>query len=171
MANHTAAQAGMAGERKALVCLFLSGGCDTFNLLVPRDPAKYAEHAAARSALVLPLNDPSPSKNLIPLNFEDAGRQDGLHPSCSRLAEMFNGTGVFAGKKRVSFLANVGTLIEGDDDIGRGGRLLPRLSADEYFCELLRWFGVSSGDMEMARPNIGEFYSPGSVANPVGFML
>ena len=112
MANHAAAQAGLQGERKALVCLFLSGGCDTFNLLVPRDAARHAEYAAARSALALPINDPSPSKNLIPLNFDDVGRQYGLHPACTRLAEMFNGTGSFVGKKRVSFLANVGTLIE-----------------------------------------------------------
>lgn len=112
MANHAAAQAGLPGERKALVCLFLSGGCDTFNLLVPRDPARHAEYAAARSALALPINDPVPSKNLIPLDFDDAGRQYGLHPACTRLAEMFNGTGSFVGKKRVSFLANVGTLIE-----------------------------------------------------------
>ena len=112
MANHAAAQAGLPGERKALVCLFLSGGCDTFNLLVPRDATRHAEYAAARSGLALPINDPVASKNLIPLDFNDAGRQYGLHPACTRLAEMFNGTGSFAGKKRVSFLANVGTLIE-----------------------------------------------------------
>jgi uncharacterized protein (DUF1501 family) len=112
MANHAAAQAGLPGERKALVCLFLSGGCDTFNLLVPRDATRHAEYAAARSALALPINDPSPAKNLIPLDFNDTGRQYGLHPACIRLAEMFNGTGSFVGKKRVSFLSNIGTLIE-----------------------------------------------------------
>ncbi len=62
-------------------------------------------------------------------------------------------------------------VIDGADDIGRGGRILPQLSADEYFCELLRWFGVASTDMERVLPNIGEFYNPASVANPVGFML
>ncbi len=113
MANHAAAQAGLPGERKALVCLFLSGGCDTFNLLVPRDPSRHAEYAAARSGLALPLNDADPSKNLIPLDFDGGGgRLYGLHPSCPKLAEMFNGTGGFVGKKRVSFLANVGTLVE-----------------------------------------------------------
>ena len=112
MANHAAAQAGLPGQRKALVCLFLSGGCDTFNLLVPRDATRHAEYAAARSGLALPINDPTPSKNLIPLDFNDNGRLYGLHPACTRLAEMFNGTGSFVGKKRVSFLANVGTLIE-----------------------------------------------------------
>ncbi len=113
MANHAAAQAGLPGERKALVCLFLSGGCDTFNLLVPRDPTRHAEYVASRSGLAHPLNGPDPSKNLLPLDFDGGGgRLYGLHPACTRLAEMFNGTGAFVGKKRVSFLANVGTLVE-----------------------------------------------------------
>lgn len=114
MANHAAAQGGMGDQRKALVCVFLSGGCDTFNFLIPRDPARYAEYTASRSGLALPLTSPDPLvKTVIPLNFDGgAGRQYGIHPSCPKLAEMFNGTGSFAGKKRVAFLANVGTLIE-----------------------------------------------------------
>src|SRR5688572_336270 len=107
MANHAAAQGGGTGQRKTLVCVFLSGGCDTFNLLIPRD-GKYAEYTASRSNLAIPLNDPDPEKNLIPLSNVGYG----LHPSCKKLAEMFNGTGSFAGKKRVSFVSNVGTLIE-----------------------------------------------------------
>jgi uncharacterized protein (DUF1501 family) len=101
MANHAAAQGGFGGQRKALVCLFLSGGCDTFNLLVPTD-VQYAEYAASRSGLAIPLNQ------LRPLN----GTNFGLHPSCVRLAEMFNGMGGDAAKKRVALLANVGTLVE-----------------------------------------------------------
>ena len=62
-------------------------------------------------------------------------------------------------------------VIDGTGDIGRGGRMFPTLSADEYFCELLRWFGVTAGDMDMVLPNIRSFYDPASVANPVGFML
>ena len=102
MANHAAAQGGMGDQRKALVCLFLSGGCDTFNLLIPRDATRYGEYAAARSGLAIPQAD------LIPLD----GSEFGLHPSCTRLAEMFNGMGGDTTKKRVSLLANIGTLIE-----------------------------------------------------------
>ena len=108
MANHAAAQGGFDGQRKALVCLFLSGGCDTFNLLIPRDsPGGYDEYATSRSALAIPRN------KLIPLNFTDnLGRSYGLHPSCARLAEMFNGMGGDTAKKRVAMMANIGTLIE-----------------------------------------------------------
>ncbi|MCW1884350.1 DUF1501 domain-containing protein [Luteolibacter flavescens] len=103
MANHAAAQGGFGTQRKTLVCVFMSGGCDTFNLLIPRG-AGYGEYAAARSNLAIP------EAQLRTLN----GTNFGLHPSCTRLAEMFNGTGtgVMAGKKRVSMLANVGSLIE-----------------------------------------------------------
>ncbi len=101
MANHAAAQGGFGGQRKALVCLFLSGGCDTYNLLIPTD-ARYAEYAASRSGLAIPLNQ------LRPLN----GTNFGLHPSCVRLAEMFNGLGGDVTKKRVALLTNVGTLVE-----------------------------------------------------------
>src|SRR5688572_19499094 len=107
MANHAAAQGGFGGQRKSLVCVFLSGGCDTFNLLIPRD-GKHAEYVASRSNLAIPLNDPDPTKNVIPLT----GTNHGLHPSCTKLAEMFNGTGAFTGKKRVAFVSNVGTLVE-----------------------------------------------------------
>ena len=101
MANHAAAQGGFGGQRKSLVCVFMAGGCDTFNLLVPRGAA-YSEYAASRSNLAIPENQ---------LHALDSTNY-GVHPSCPKLAEMFNGTGAFTGKKRVSFLANVGTLIE-----------------------------------------------------------
>lgn len=107
MANHAAAQGGFGGQRKSLVCIFLSGGCDTFNVLVPTD-ARYADYTAARSNLALPLNNADPAKNVKPLT----GTGFGVHPSCGKMAEMFNGTGAFAGKKRLSFVSNVGTLIE-----------------------------------------------------------
>lgn len=62
-------------------------------------------------------------------------------------------------------------VIDGPDDIGRGGRIFPKVSADEYFCEMLRWFGVTAGDMDQVLPNIRNFYNPASAANPVGFLV
>jgi len=108
MANHAAAQAGPGTTRKALVCVFLSGGCDTFNVLIPRDsPGGYDEYAASRSNLAIPRGQ------LLPLNFTDSlGRSYGLNPACTRLAEMFNGLDGDTSKRRLALLANVGTLIE-----------------------------------------------------------
>ena len=86
----------MGDQRKALVCVFLSGGCDTFNFLIPRDATRHAEYVASRSGLAIPLASGNPANNVIPLDFDGGGgRQYGIHPSCPRLAEMFNGTGSF----------------------------------------------------------------------------
>jgi uncharacterized protein (DUF1501 family) len=64
-----------------------------------------------------------------------------------------------------------GLALDGPDDVGRGGRLLPSLSADVYFAELLRWFGVSAGNMSYVLPNIANFWNPNSGTPPLGFIL
>ncbi len=106
LANHAAAQGLTGTTRKTLVCVFLGGGCDTFNFLIPIDqPGGYDDYAAARSNLAIPRD------SLLPLDFTDShGRRYGMHPSCPRLAERFNGTG--ADPATLSLLANVGTLVE-----------------------------------------------------------
>ncbi len=119
MANHAAAVGSPgSGQRKTLVCLHLSGGWDSYNVLIPyaasaaseADDAVYAEYKAARSNLAIPR------QNLLPLTgLTDAqGRNFGLHPNCKRMAEMFNGPSgsPYQGKKRLSLIANVGTLVE-----------------------------------------------------------
>ena len=66
-------------EYKALVCVFMSGGNDSFNMLMPRSTSEYNEYATTRSNLAIPLND------MLPI-FPDAagGRLFGLHPSMTR---------------------------------------------------------------------------------------
>lgn len=56
-----------------------------------------------------------------------------------------------------------------EQEIG-GGIFIPTTSADEYFAELALWFGVSTFDLPLILPNIGNFYSVGSGSNPIGFM-
>jgi len=109
LANSVAAQGGPL-DNKALVCIFLSGGIDSFNVLVPWEQSAYNTYSIARGffgsegGLALDRNAlrqlAAPSTNF------------GLHPSCSNLQAMANGTGAFAGKRRLAFVANVGTLIE-----------------------------------------------------------
>ena len=50
--------------------------------------------------------------------------------------------------------------LDGPDDVGRGGRLLPSIAADLYFAELLRWFGVSSGEHGLRAPQHRQFLEP-----------
>lgn len=47
--------------------------------------------------------------------------------------------------------------IDGPDDVGFGGRILPTTSVDKFYEEMSLWFGVSSSDMNMVLPNIGNF--------------
>ena len=56
VANSSSSVAGATGDYKALVCLFLAGGNDANNLILPNDTAGYNAYAAARGALALPAN-------------------------------------------------------------------------------------------------------------------
>ncbi len=85
-------------DYKALVCLFLAGGNDANNLVVPTDASTYAAYATGRGALALPQNAVLP---IAPRTSD--GRTWGLHPAMTELRDLFN-QGQFA------VLANVGTL-------------------------------------------------------------
>ena len=120
LANSVAAQGGPL-DNKALVCIFLSGGMDSFNLLVPTD-GRYAAYEIARGAagtdggLALPLVGEG-SLRPLSLLFPTAETY-GLHPACANLQAMANGTktttpGIdFTGKRRLAFVSNVGTLVQ-----------------------------------------------------------
>lgn len=60
--------------------------------------------------------------------------------------------------------------LDGPDDVGYGGRLLPGISADLYFAEMLRWFGVPPQEMASVLPNIANFWNPLSGTAPLGFI-
>jgi uncharacterized protein (DUF1501 family) len=59
--------------------------------------------------------------------------------------------------------------IGGPDDVGLGGWMLPTTSIDEFYAEMLQWFGVSNSDLPYVLPNIENFYSIGS-GSPIGFL-
>lgn len=85
---------------KALVCLFLAGGNDSFNMLVPRQATAYDEYKRTRSTLALS------SDSLLPLVSEGQPYSDfGLHPSLPALKSLYD-------EGNAAFLSNVGTLIE-----------------------------------------------------------
>ena len=94
----SAVTAPASSEYRALVCIFLSGGNDSFNMLVPRDPTAYAQYQTSRSNLALS------SGQLIDVN--PIGLPNfGVHSGMPEVASLFQ-TG------HAAFIANVGTLIE-----------------------------------------------------------
>ncbi|MEE8508084.1 MAG: DUF1501 domain-containing protein, partial [Myxococcota bacterium] len=97
---------------KALVCVFLAGGNDSFNMLAPYEPAEYDDYAAVRANLALARQD------LLPIRDAN-GRRFGLHPSMREVRDLYS-----AG--RLAFLANVGSLIAPTDvDAARAEQNLP----------------------------------------------
>lgn len=88
-----------AEDYKAMVCIYLEGGIDSFNMLVPRD-ARYSQYATSRSNLALPKND------LLAISPTNVGAaQYGLHPSLKSIASYFN-------QGKACLLTNIGTLLE-----------------------------------------------------------
>jgi uncharacterized protein (DUF1501 family) len=86
-------------DYRALVCVFLFGGNDSFNMLVPRSAAEYNAYAASRQNLAVALDQLLPIEPLIA-----DGAQYGLHPSMPHLQALFAG-------QHAAFVANVGPLI------------------------------------------------------------
>lgn len=94
------AQMPASQDYKALVCIFLFGGNDSYNMVVPHSAAEYQVYNAVRNNLaisrdrLLPLNTPAPSV----VDY-------GLHPEMADLQRLFN-------NGRAAVLANAGSLIE-----------------------------------------------------------
>lgn len=86
-----------ASDYRALVCVFLNGGNDGNNLLVPTDGA-YADYSRARFDLALARD------SLAALNGTSAGHSFGVHPALSPLAGLYN-------QRRLAFIANAGPLL------------------------------------------------------------
>ncbi len=93
-----AATAPATGEYRALVCLFLSGGNDSFNMLIPREPGAYATYQSSRANLAL---TPEQLIEINPIGLPKFA----VHGGMPEVASLFE-TG------KAAFVANVGTLIE-----------------------------------------------------------
>ncbi|MDB6148489.1 MAG: hypothetical protein JWO45_2153 [Spartobacteria bacterium] len=99
-----------ASDFRALVCLFLYGGNDANNLIIPSDTVDYDGYAAARQGLAIPQ---SSLLSINPATYSD-GRTFGLHPS---FVDAPAGTSTLPGLQslfnqgKLAVLNNVGTLI------------------------------------------------------------
>lgn len=87
---------------KALVCVFLHGGNDYGNTLIPYDQGSYAAYAQTRAALALSRDTLSP---LVPDVALAGGRQYAMAPSLAPLADLF-------ARGAVAPVMNVGTLVQ-----------------------------------------------------------
>lgn len=101
-------------DYRALVCIFLAGGCDGHNVLVPQGTAAYAAYRSARGGLALP----DQSASLLPITTTDgvpyalnSGLQ-AIHPlwAQGRLAAIANVGPLLAPTTRAQIQAGTATL-------------------------------------------------------------
>ena len=115
------AAADTTGDYKALVCIFLFGGNDSYNMVLPTDSTSWAAYTATRNqapdsiALLAPGVVPVPGAaaasparlgGVLALNPTNAqGRSFALHPVMGSLQAMFNTD------RRLAIIPNIGPLI------------------------------------------------------------
>lgn len=112
--SEAAAQSTSATDYKALVCVFLYGGNDHYNSLVPFDTVSYANYQRIRTgialqrdavaATALPAGTGS-GTSAAPGNGLDLGRQVALAPELGSLKPLFE-------SGDLGLLLNIGTLIQ-----------------------------------------------------------
>jgi uncharacterized protein (DUF1501 family) len=110
--NTAVAEGVQPTDYKALICVFLNGGNDSNNMIIPTIPSEWANYAAIRGpAIALPNADGGPASALMLKNpgaadtaYSDAdGHTYGFHPAMPEMAALFK-----AGA--VAPVLNVGTL-------------------------------------------------------------
>ncbi|HEY1757404.1 MAG TPA: DUF1501 domain-containing protein [Bryobacteraceae bacterium] len=101
-------------DYKAIVCIFLFGGNDSNNMLIPNDTAAYANYQKIRQNLAIPQG------SLVAIHDTATNANYGLHPSFAPIAPLYNTS------KRLALVANVGTLVQ---PVPRGSNGLPQFSS------------------------------------------
>lgn len=105
----------MQSDYKALVCVFMFGGNDGDNTLIPYGQNEYNAYARARTILAIPR------AQLLPVTPATSdGRAWSLHPSWPEMKQLFE-------QKRLAIVSNVGPLLAPTtrDQIAKGTVALP----------------------------------------------
>lgn len=106
-----AASATTFTDYKALVCLFLNGGNDSFNMLVPRQQSAYNDYEQVRggvggTGLAIPRANLHQITSALQNTSAGAGYGDfGIHPDLPYLKTLYD-------QGDLAFVSNVGSLIE-----------------------------------------------------------
>ncbi|MFT6732870.1 MAG: hypothetical protein ACJAS9_001055 [Polaribacter sp.] len=89
-----------AGANKSLVCLFLLGGNDSFNLLIPNSETGHANYSATRQNMAIAR------ETLLPITpSNELADTYGLNPALEPIHDLFN-------QQKLAFVNNLGTLIQ-----------------------------------------------------------
>lgn len=89
-------------DYRALVCIFLHGGNDSFNMLVPNTTAEYNAYQTSRQNLAIPRELLLP---INPVSLTPGSEAFGLHPSMTSMQNLFE-------SGNAAFVANLGPLVQ-----------------------------------------------------------
>lgn len=120
--------AAQSGSYRALVCVFLNGGSDSYNWLIPSDNTRYGVYSASRGGVYTGINGPLgiAQNALLPVNLAGpggtplpSGHTYGLHPACADWTSIDDngaqtqmpGLATLTSQGKVAWMANVGTLV------------------------------------------------------------
>jgi uncharacterized protein (DUF1501 family) len=98
---------------KALVCVFLFGGNDANNMIIPLDAARYSAYQAMRPNIALASNV------LRPVAAGGGQVPYGLHPRLANVQRLYN-------ERKAAMVFNVGTLVQPTTKANLNGATLPR---------------------------------------------
>jgi uncharacterized protein (DUF1501 family) len=98
--NAAVAQSNVS-DYKALVCIFLQGGNDSNNLIVPTVTSEYNSYASIRTPI---LALPQGALQTLDGYTDPDGHTFGLHPACPELKTLFN-------ENKLALMFNTGTLV------------------------------------------------------------
>jgi len=122
-----------SNDYKAMVCILLAGGADTYNVLVPTESSEYADYQVTRGSLALDKDASNPAQ-LLDLDYDDNGRTFAVHAGMDKVRDMFD-----AGQ--LSFISNIGTLIEpiaNEAEFDSGLKKLP-LGLYSHSDQIMQW--------------------------------
>ena len=105
------AMAQSAPNYRALVCVFLFGGNDGNNMIIPLDGARYGAYQTMRPNIALASN------TLLPVAA--GGAAYGLHPRLTNIQRLYN-------QQKAAMLFNVGTLVQPTTKANLNSATLPR---------------------------------------------
>lgn len=113
--------ANTAEDYRALVCVFLFGGLDCHDVLIPYDAAGWQDYARLRAPLLDEYGSRRARSALLPLDAGsalEAGRQVALPPELSGLRGLYD-------QGHLAFVANVGPLVAPTDRAALDARSVP----------------------------------------------
>ncbi|MEO5732321.1 MAG: hypothetical protein ABIN96_16215, partial [Rubrivivax sp.] len=130
------AAAGTPGDYKAIVCLFLFGGNDAYNMVLPTESASWQAYTTTRNqapdsiALLAAGTAPNPTAavgsparlgGVLPLSvLRPQGRSFALHPMLPAVKELFDT------QRRVAVLPNIGPLVMPTTKVQYGNAAYPK---------------------------------------------